>query len=299
MVSHYHKWSVAWGQLGSARFPSRSFYDGTLSNGPDTLLRQKIQGLGATDDQLPQKQRFRCEIHVTAAMMKSGATSLERACDLFKHLLPCNWRGWTWSWQKLRWRLPEQAVSGTVPVIQVFQVPTIYTGLFPAETIIDISPCTAGGTIFFSLPNFLCTENTHYIWSHISSACLHILTNEKQTSHFSSNAIQNTPSVSVQMWFSCWGPWRRIFGLRVRGNFGLSGWRSLSGTEVRPGFSMVLLCQLIGGIHGPTDLYIILWMLYCLICFIMFYLFLWWFWNSPIYFGRSNNFIIHNYPPHQ
>ena len=78
---------------------------------------------------------------VTAVMIKSGATSLERACDLFKHLLPCNWRGWTWSWQKLRWRLPEQAVSGTVPVIQVFQVPTIYTGLFPAETIIDISPC--------------------------------------------------------------------------------------------------------------------------------------------------------------
>lgn len=27
-----------------AEFPSRSFYDGTLSNGPDTLLRQKIQG---------------------------------------------------------------------------------------------------------------------------------------------------------------------------------------------------------------------------------------------------------------
>ena len=161
MVSHCHKWSVAWGQLGSARFPSRSFYDGTLSNGPDTLLRQKIQGLGATDDQLPQKQRFRWEIHVTAAMMKSGATSLERACDLFKHLLPCNWRGWTWSWQKLRWRLPEQAVSGTVPVIQVFQVPTIYTGLFPAETIIDISPCRVNilydinmnfGFYFFNVP---------------------------------------------------------------------------------------------------------------------------------------------------
>lgn len=161
MVSHCHKWSVAWGQLGSARFPSRSFYDGTLSNGPDTLLRLKIQGLGATDDQLPQKQRFRWEIHVTAAMMKSGATSLERACDLFKHLLPCNWRGWTWSWQKLRWRLPEQAVSGTVPVIQVFQVPTIYTGLFPAETIIDISPCRVNilydinmnfGFYFFNVP---------------------------------------------------------------------------------------------------------------------------------------------------
>ena len=57
-----------------------------------------------------KKQRFRWEIHVTAVMMKSGATSLERACDLFKHLWPCNWRGWTWSWQKLRWRLPEQAV---------------------------------------------------------------------------------------------------------------------------------------------------------------------------------------------
>ena len=27
-----------------ARFPSRSFYNGTLSNGPDTLLRQKIDG---------------------------------------------------------------------------------------------------------------------------------------------------------------------------------------------------------------------------------------------------------------
>ena len=178
MVSHCHKWSVAWGQLGSARFPSRSFYDGTLSNGPDTLLRQKIQGWGAADDQLPQKTEVSmgnsCTLwwtnslqwkdppflmgkstistgsfsiamlvhqRVTAVMIKSGATSLERACDLFKHLLPCNWRGWTWSWQKLRWRLPEQAVSGTVPVIQVFQVPTIYTGLFPAETIIDISPC--------------------------------------------------------------------------------------------------------------------------------------------------------------
>lgn len=30
-----------------ARFPSRCFYDGTLTNGPGTLLREKIDGCGA------------------------------------------------------------------------------------------------------------------------------------------------------------------------------------------------------------------------------------------------------------
>ena len=32
-----------------ARFPSRCFYDGTLTNGPGTLLREKIDGCGAQD----------------------------------------------------------------------------------------------------------------------------------------------------------------------------------------------------------------------------------------------------------
>lgn len=57
--------------------------------------------------------------------------------------------------------LNKQFVSGTVPVIQVFQVPAIYTGLFPAKTIIDVSPCRVNiiyninmnfGFCFFNVP---------------------------------------------------------------------------------------------------------------------------------------------------